>query len=107
MFSDKRKVTGAVVAAPQIPRWAGSVTIALRLIVLPALGLVIMLSIEPIVPSILTPVMRAVVILNWASPAANNAVVLCQRVGLGDLAESLAAMYVPMYLLCLLSVPAY
>lgn len=90
-----------------VPRWAGLLLIFLRLLFLPVLGLAVMLLVEPLFAGLIPPIMRAVIVLNWASPAANNSVVLCQRMGLGSLAESLAAMYVPMYVLCLFTVPTY
>lgn len=84
--------------------------VACRLILIPALGLVAMIGIEQVfageAPLISTP-MRAVILLQLASPSANNVIVLCQRLGLANLAEDLATIYVPMYLLCLLTVPAY
>merc|ERR1712159_769497 len=104
MFSKEDRAT---VTSQSTPRWAAALAVALRLLILPGVGLLGMLAVEPFFPYQLSPVMRAVVVLNWASPAANNCVVLCQRMGLGELAECLAAMYVPMYLLCLITVPSY
>jgi len=94
-----------------MPKWAGVVLIANRLMFVPVLGLAVMLLMEWTLASsskpLLSITMRTVILLELASPAANNCIVLCQRFGLAKLAEDLAAAYAPMYLICLLTVPAY
>lgn len=94
-----------------IPRWAGVVLIANRLMFIPALGLAVMLVMEWTLGGTSKPLlnntMRTVILLQLASPAANNCIVLCQRFNLSKLAEDLATVYAPMYLICLLTVPAY
>jgi predicted permease len=102
--------TSVIRRQSMIPRWATALLVATRLVVLPCIGLAAMYLIERCfagtMPT-LSPAMRAVVLLELSSPAANNCVVLCQKLDLPNLAEDVAAAYVPMYLLCLITVPAY
>eukprot|EP00445_Apocalathium_hangoei_P016295 CAMPEP_0203894138 /NCGR_PEP_ID=MMETSP0359-20131031/37131_1 /ASSEMBLY_ACC=CAM_ASM_000338 /TAXON_ID=268821 /ORGANISM="Scrippsiella Hangoei, Strain SHTV-5" /LENGTH=407 /DNA_ID=CAMNT_0050816393 /DNA_START=184 /DNA_END=1408 /DNA_ORIENTATION=- len=93
-----------------VPWWATSVVILVRLLLVPGLGLcadVLLKGIPGGSPFPLNKTMRVLVMLEFASPSATISIVLCHSLGMGDLAESLATMYVPMYAVSLVTVPIW
>merc|ERR1739844_462059 len=106
VFAPKADENGRPLAAnaDRVPRWAMTLTIVIKLLLLPAVGMAAMIGLESLPggsPLPLNSTMRAVVVLNLASPAASTVIVILQNLKLGSLAEGVVSIYVPMYLTCL------
>lgn len=102
-MSMEQRTAKATVNPDAVPLWAAIATITIRLFIVPLICLVSMHWFTRFFP--LNKTMRMVLGLEFASPSASTTIVICQQLGMVNLADSLAGLYVPMMLLCLLTVP--